>query len=130
MATETVPKPSKTPRTPELPAELEAFFSMADRWGLTADQQITLLGSPGRSTFFKWKKEGGTLPKDTRERISHLLATWKALRILFTQDDKGEQWLGRPNAYFDGRTALEVMLQGSVADILQVRQYLDAQRGG
>ena len=43
---------------------------------------------------------------------------------------RGEQWLGRPNSFFDGRSALEVMLQGGVADILRVRQYLDAQRGG
>ena len=130
MATETVPSAHPSAGPSMIPAELEAFFSMAERWGLSADQQITLLGSPGRSTFFKWKKEGGTLPKDTRERISHLLAMWKALRILFTQDERGEEWLTRPNSYFDDRTALDVMLQGGVADIILVRQYLDAQRGG
>lgn len=130
MATETVPSAHPSVGSSMIPAELEAFFSMAERWGLSADQQITLLGSPGRSTFFKWKKEGGTLPKDTRERISHLLAMWKALRILFTQDERGEEWLTRPNSYFDDRTALDVMLQGGVADIILVRQYLDAQRGG
>jgi len=36
----------------------------------------------------------------------------------------------RPNDFFDGESALEVMLRGGMADILAVRQYLDAQRGG
>ncbi|MDZ4307112.1 MbcA/ParS/Xre antitoxin family protein [Allopontixanthobacter sp.] len=111
-------------------AELEAFFEITERWDLTTDQQIILLGSPGRSTFFKWKKEGGNLPHDTIERLSHLLSIWKALRILFTRDDRGEAWISRPNDYWDGRSALDVMLGGKMSDILDVRQYIDAQRGG
>jgi hypothetical protein len=113
-----------------IPAELEAFFGMAERWKLSTDDQILLLGSPGRSTIFKWKKEGGTLPADTRERLSHLLSIWKALRILFTEDSRGEEWIRAPNRYFDGASALDVMLEGSVASIYRVRRYLDAQRGG
>ena len=112
-----------------LPVGLEAFLNMAERWGLTTDEQIVLLGSPGRSTFFKWKKEGGAMPADTTERLSHLLAIWKSLRILFTIDQRGEDWIRRPNAYFDGASALEVMLGGKVVDLYLVRVYLDAQRG-
>jgi antitoxin Xre/MbcA/ParS-like protein len=110
------------------PADLEAFFAMADKWRLSADEQITLLGSPGRSTFFKWKKDGGTLPADTRERLSHILGIWKSLRILFTQDERGEAWVRAKNRYFDGASALDVMLDG-MEGIIRVRRYLDAQRG-
>ena len=113
-----------------IPAELEAFFGMAERWRLSTDDQILLLGSPGRSTFFKWKKDGGILPTDTRERLSHLLSIWKALRILFTEDARGEEWMRAPNRYFYGASALDVMLEGSVASLYRVRRYLDAQRGG
>lgn len=111
-------------------AEMEAFLEIARRWDLGTDEQITLLGTPGRSTFFKWKKEGGNFPQDTAERLSHILAIWKALRILFTVDERAEQWMRRPNAMFDGQSALDVMLQGKMSDIFAVRQYLDAQRGG
>lgn len=113
-----------------IPTELEAFFSIAERWHLSTDEQIVLLGSPGRSTFFKWKKEGGNLPIDTRERISHLLAMWKSLRILFTVDERAEQWVRSTNRYFDGASALDIMLEGSVVNLYKVRSYLDAQRGG
>lgn len=113
-----------------IPAEMEAFLEIARRWELSTDEQIVLLGTPGRSTFFKWKKEGGSLPQDTEERLSHILAVWKALRILFTVDERGDQWMRRSNEFFDGQSALDIMLRGRVSDIYTVRQYLDAQRGG
>lgn len=67
---------------------------------------------------------------DTEERISHLLAIFKALQILFPDPDRADAWLRRSNRFFDGRSAVEVMLGGRLADILSVRNYLDAQRGG
>ena len=112
-----------------IPAELEAFFGIAAQWRLSTDEQIALLGSPGRSTFFRWKKEGGTLPADTKERLSHLLTIWKSLRILFTIDERGAEWVRAPARYFDGASALDVMLEG-LGGIYRVRRYLDAQRGG
>jgi uncharacterized protein (DUF2384 family) len=113
-----------------IPAGVEAFFRLMDLWDLSADEQMKLLGSPPRSTFFKWKKEGGTIPRDTLERISHLFGIYKALQILLPDQQAADSWVKRPNEYFDGRSALAVMLGGDVVDIYRVRQYLDAQRGG
>jgi hypothetical protein len=112
------------------PDAFAAFFALADQWGLTTDQQIILLGGPARSTYFKWKKEGGLISPDTEERISHLLAIFKALAILIPDPARADAWLRHANKFFDGRTALDVMLEGKLADILAVRVYLDAQRGG
>jgi len=109
---------------------LAAFFALADAWELTTDQQITLLGSPARSTYFKWKKDGGLMSPDTAERISNLLSIYKALQILFPQPDRADAWLQRPHRFFGNRPALDVMLGGKLADIIRVRDYLDAQRGG
>lgn len=116
--------------TSPIPVELEAFFTIAEKWRLTADEQIKLLGSPGRSTFFKWKKHGGVVPPDTTERISQILGIWKALTILFTIEARGCDWIRQGNDYFDGASALDVMLKGGVVDLYKVRWYLDAQRGG
>jgi uncharacterized protein (DUF2384 family) len=111
-------------------ATLETFFKLADLWGLTIEQQITLLGSPARSTFYKWKKEGGLLSADTEERISHLVSIFKALQIVVPDAKAADTWLHRPSKYFGGRPALNVMLDGKLTDIFAVRTYLDAQRGG
>lgn len=113
-----------------IPGAVEAFVSLAELWELSTDQQLKLLGSPARSTFFKWKKEGGAIPRDVDERVSHLLAIYKALQILLPRTDSADAWIKEPNNYFKNESALNVMLGGNVVDIYRVRQYLDAQRGG
>jgi uncharacterized protein (DUF2384 family) len=108
----------------------EAFLGIADLWDLTTEEQMKILGSPARSTFFKWKKDGGPLPGDIGERISHILSIYKCLQILFTTEERADQWIKKPNRFFDGTSALDVMLGGQVVDLVKVREYLDAQRGG
>jgi uncharacterized protein (DUF2384 family) len=114
----------------DIPNEFDAFLALADVWRLNTDQQITLLGNPARSTYFKWKKQGGSMSSDTEERISHLVAIYKALQILFPEPHRADAWLERPHRFFGGRSALDVMLDGKLQDIIRVREYLDAQRGG
>lgn len=112
---------------------LRTFFRIADLWDLSTDEQMTLLGVTARSTFYKWKKEpNAVLPKDTLERISYVLGIYKALQILLPDEKAADGWVKRPNdaPLFAGRSALDRMLSGQVADLFVVRQYLDAQRGG
>lgn len=111
---------------------LKAFFNIAERWRLSAEQERRLLGSPGRSTFFRWKRDrAGAVPADVLERISYLLGIYKALHILFPNDDQADAWVRRSNTapLFGGTTALDRMLGGRVADLYVVREYLDAERG-
>jgi len=111
---------------------LRAFFNIADAWKLSVEEQMVLLGGPSRSTFFKWKKEGGLLPHDTLERISHILGVYKDLHILFPESALADEWIRKPNnsAVFNGKSALEYMMAGGVADLFVVHRFLDAQRGG
>ncbi len=115
-------------------AGLRAFFNIARDWGLAIDEQLVLLGSPGRSTFFKWKAAPGTarLSRDTLERLSLLLGIYKALQILLPEPAAADAWVKRPNSAppFGGNSALDRMLAGNVSDLVAVRQYLDAMRGG
>ena len=115
-------------------AGLRAFFNIARDWGLGTDEQMVLLGAPGRSTFFKWKSapESADLKRDTLERVSTLLGIYKALQILLPSAAAADAWIKKPNAapLFGGQSALARMLGGNVADLAVVRQYLDAQRGG
>ncbi|MDO1529379.1 MbcA/ParS/Xre antitoxin family protein [Fulvimonas sp. R45] len=111
---------------------LRGFFRLAELWGLRITEQRKLLGDPPESTFYKWKRQQeGSLGRDTLERISYLLGIWKDLQILFPDPAQADGWLRRPNAapLFGGRSALQRMLSGNVADLFVVRQYLDAQRG-
>lgn len=115
-------------------AGLRAFFNIARDWDLSIDEQLVLLGSPGRSTFFKWKAapESARLTRDTLERLSLLLGIYKALQILLPEHAAADAWVKRPNSAppFGGARALDRMLAGNVSDLVAVRQYLDAMRGG
>lgn len=66
--------PSRFDRKAMSGPALRTFFRIADLWALSVDEQMTLLGTPSRSTFFKWKQaKDVTLPKDTLERILYIL---------------------------------------------------------
>jgi hypothetical protein len=126
---------STSPSLSEISAAgLRAFFNIARDWSLSADAQIVLLGSPGRSTFFKWKNapESARLGRDTLERLSLILGIYKALQILLPEPNAADSWVKRANTAppFGGRPALDRMLAGNISDLVAVRQYLDAMRGG
>lgn len=111
---------------------LRAFFAIAKAWDLRPAEARRLLGDPPESTFYKWKKQQDGAPgRDVIERISYVLGIFKALQLLFPDPTRADAWLRRPNSApaFGGRSALERMLTGNVADLYVVRRHLDAQRG-
>ena len=114
-------------------AALQAFFNISMRWGLSARQERILLGNPAESTFFKWKAEKSArrLGRDVLDRISYLLGIYKALHILLPSAAATDEWVKKPNAapLFQGQSALERMLSGSLIDLADVRRFLDGQRG-
>lgn len=118
---------------PELAgAGLRTFFNIAQKWGLSDDEARALLGSPAAAVYSRWKRDQeGAVPADTLKRISYILGIYKALHLLFTEPGQADSWLRRSNAapIFGGRSALDRMMAGHIADLSAVRQYLDAQRG-
>ena len=134
--TPAVPSPSGRPKgPPDLerlsgPA-IRAFFKIAERWEVSGSEQQALLGGISRSTLQRWKREqDAMLTVDQLERVSYLLGIYKNLQILLPTTADG--WVRRPNTapLFEGRTALEVMVEGGISALRQVRLYLDGQRGG
>lgn len=111
---------------------LKAFFNICDKWELTTHQAHVLLGRPAQSTFYRWRRQRtGRLSNDALERISYVLAIYKALHILFATPTQADGWIRRTNmaSLFAGASALDRMMGGQVADLYVVRKYLDAQRG-
>jgi len=125
-------KQDLNPRKVSAPA-LRTFFRIANAWKLDNKEQMTLLGDPPRSTFFRWRQAKGiALPRDTLERLSYIFGIYAALQVLLPRPEAADAWIKKPNAapLFGGRSALERMLSGQVGDLYLVRQYLDSQRGG
>jgi hypothetical protein len=114
----------------EAAAMFRAVLNLFDKWDLTDEQAATLLDMPVRS-YRRWKAEGpGRVSRDGRARLSNLMGIHKALRIIFLEAARGYVWIRTANEAFGGASALEVMLGGELTDIMRVRRYLDAERGG
>jgi hypothetical protein len=112
---------------------LKAFFNIAEKWRLDNKEQMKLLGLSNNSTFYKWRNnpETAKLDQDKIERISYILGIFKELQILLSDRVAADNWIKAPNnaPLFGGRTALDLMCQGRVADLYVVRQYLASVRG-
>ena len=99
-------------------------------WGVSDDQAAVILDL-NRRTFSRWKAGGvGRIGRDGKARLANLLGIHKALRIVFRDAARGYAWVKTSNRAFDGASALDVMLQGDLTDLMRVRRYLDSERGG
>lgn len=114
----------------EAAAMFRATVNLFRLWGLTDEEAATLLDLPLRS-YRRWKAgEIGRIDRDGKARLSNLMGIHKALRIIFKEPQRGFAWINAANTAFNGRSALDVMLGGELTDLMRVRRYLDAERGG
>jgi hypothetical protein len=127
----------QTPFRPSIGASQEAavmlgaVFNLFDKWRLSSAQSRILLGSPAERTLQRWRAgDIAGVPHDTSYRLGCLLGIHKALRYLFTDPERGYQWIKKPNAAFAGASALDRMLQGAPTDLAAIRDFLDAERAG
>lgn len=114
------------------PAALRAVVALADRWQLTVEDACGLLGGVPASTWHSWRtRPPADLGFDRLHRISFLLGIHTALRALH-RGALADTWVRRPNTnvLFGGRTPLEVMVDGGIPAMAEVRALLDGRRGG
>lgn len=109
---------------------LRTFFRIAEAWGLKEQEQMRILGLDSRSTLHSWRRGAvSAISRDALERISYVFGIYKDLQILLPQ--AADEWVRKPNkaTIFGGRSAIDRMVSGNVADLYVVRQYLDGQCG-
>ncbi len=109
-----------------------AFQKIADRWNLSRGQKLGLLGFPNRQTYMNWEeKKIPTFNFDTLTRFSLIIGIYKALHILYPEENFADAWVKMPNSnpLFQGKPAIDYMASGSIDNLFRVRRLLDARRG-
>jgi hypothetical protein len=111
---------------------LKAYRRLVEQWGLTGLQAAALL-DVSTSTWERLKAGGKERPlsQDQLTRISALVGIYKGLHLLFA-DDMSDRWprLDNNGPLFAQRSPIESMMKGGIPQMLDVRRYVDAIRGG
>ncbi|MFZ3482126.1 antitoxin Xre-like helix-turn-helix domain-containing protein [Sphingomonas sp. 3-13AW] len=114
------------------PTALKAFVRIAQAWQLDNQESAALLGVSA-STWDRIKagRWEGTLSQDQLTRTSAVVGVYKGLKLLFA-DGMAERWprLPNKNPLFNGRSAVEAMIEGGILMMVDVRRHVDAMRGG
>lgn len=112
------------------PGALRTFFRIANAWQLRPAEQQAILGSPASSTFYRWREgqSTGGVTVDTMERLSHVFGIYAALHRMFLEPARADQWLSHPNdaAIFGGEPPRVRLVRGRVADLVEVRRFVES----
>ena len=117
--------------TDELTALAGAGLRTAERlgkaWALTPAQLRVLVGAPDADTLEAWTAGRAPAPEAVLTRLGHLLGIYRALHTIFSDPERADEWIHRPNSapLFRGDTALATMLRDPNA-LQAVRGYLQA----
>ena len=109
------------------------MLRLAEIWRLTSAESCALLGDISERTWFRIKKgeRSTALSQDTLTRISALVGIFKGLRLLFSEP-LSDEWIRLPNKgpLYGGQRPLDVIIQGGIPKMLEVRRHIDALRCG
>jgi uncharacterized protein (DUF2384 family) len=109
---------------------LKAYRRLVEQWGLTGQQAAALL-DVSMSTWERLKGKDRPLSQDQMTRVSALIGVYKGLHLLFA-DDMADRWpsLANKGPLFAHLSPVDSMIQGGIPQMLDVRRYVDAVRGG
>ncbi len=118
------------------PSAVDGVIRLAELWGLSAEETCLLLGDMSERSWFRLKKQGHAdrtlrLSQDMLTRISVLVGIFKGLRLLFSEP-LADDWIRLPNRgpLFGGRSPLVVAIERGIPGMLDIRNHVDALRGG
>lgn len=126
--------PAQVPDKHTAAIGLRTAITLLDRWGASGEQGEAIL-RVSHSTYARAKREGGlsevTLDRDQLTRISFILNIHAALRTLFDNPDNlyGFMKMANHNAFFNGRSPLEVMSSGDFVAVYETFKRIDGLRG-
>lgn len=114
------------------PVALKAYARVAEAWSLTL-REAAALADMSESTWKRARKPGfaGELTRDQLLRLSALVGIYKSLTLYFSAP-LSDDWMTRVNSgpLFGGARPIDTAIEGGLPQILAIRTYLDALRGG
>jgi antitoxin Xre/MbcA/ParS-like protein len=104
------------------------LIALLSHWGLSAEEQLSLLGlaQTNRAALAKYR-DGRLLvnDRDKLDRAKILLGIHKSLRLLFPNNrELAYGWVSQPNQAFGGRSPIQLIDERGMMGMYMVRAYL------
>ena len=123
---------SSVERSTKISGPIQFLSKLLELWDLDRSDAVGLLGfDPTESEYVARALEGtGRFHgRDVRDRISHLFWIRTSLRSLFRDLKVENEWLRESHSMLDDKSPLSLLLEGSMDDLLLVREYVDTIAG-
>ena len=111
---------------------IDAFVKTCQRWQLSHEEQCRLLGYQPSDVIGQLMLAGSIVPssQDIRDRVGLVVGISLSLGALFDNVVKAEiTWLNAQRDELNGKSALEHLLEGRIANLFFVEQLLRQERG-
>ena len=117
-------------RRPTAPIRL--FEKILRTWQLREVDAVSLLGlEPSDNDYVAEVLAGRRVlrGRDANDRIAYLIQIRMALFAWLKDEAEERDWLREPQATLDGQVPMELLLEGSMENLLLVKEYVDAATG-
>ena len=101
-------------------------------WRLSQTNAIPLLGLEESDSSYAEDLLNGRVTlrgRDIKDRIAYLFRIRKTLSALFRDEEVENEWLREPHDALDGKDPIALLLEGSMENLLLVKEYVEAAAG-
>ncbi len=106
------------------------IMNILDSWGLSSEQIISLLALPGKTPARALRRYRENTPfpvtDAVEERLEHIIGIADALRTSYPHNPSmGSIWLNQRCKKMNNQIPLQVIVEGGLEGIIEVRKHLD-----
>ena len=115
-----------------LAGPVQFILKLLETWKLERDKAAVLLGFEESDGDRVERILSGSEPlsgRDTKDRIVHLLHVRKTLSALFRNREVENEWLREPRSLLGEQSPMDLLLEGSMENLLLVREYVETMAG-
>lgn len=122
----------KSYHEPRLTGPIQFLANLLKTWHLSRADAIPLLGLEETDRSYAEDLLSGRAAlqgRDLKYRIACLFRIRKTLAALFRDEKVENEWLRERHHTLDGQKPMDIMLEGSMENLLLVKEYVEAAAG-
>ena len=116
-------------KSAKLTGPIQFVEKLLKTWRLTPKDAVPLLGGDQDYVSRLLRGSAQLAGRDIKDRIAYLFRIRQTLSSLFRDEDTENEWLREPHELLNGTAPLQLLREGSLENMLTVKEYVDAVAG-